>query len=163
MKISGHILAVRAALLLLAVLGLLFCAIWYPFSVSLSGGMWWGHVPTREENIRMWTQLLFYWLSSVPCFVLLGILWRVSGTMRTETLFCEQNVRRLRTSCIILAADEGLFLAGNILFFVWGWNDFAIVYFAFAGGGLAVLAGLSVAARYLKKAAELQEEVAGTV
>ncbi len=148
-KRSLFILA-RIAIIVIAVCGLCICGFVYPFLVSLNG-------LSKGTEITMWSQLIFYWLSSVPCFIVLGYAWRVSASFKTE-LFTRENSACFKNSAILLLADSIFFFIGNLVFALMGYNPFAILFFFLVVTALSVSLALGAAGYYVAKAAALREE-----
>lgn len=154
---------VRCSIVIVALCGLTVCAFWYPFSISLSVMGVVDAVPTVAQNVQMWTQLVFYWLVSLPCFVILVLAWLMTNLMKKEKFFNEKNIKLANISAIILFADLAAFLIGNVVFLILGWNDYAIIYFMLFAIGLGVALLIKVFEQYMKKAVQMQEETEGLI
>ena len=59
-------LLLKCAIIALGLCGVLICAAWYPFSISLSVMGVVPAEPTISQSIEMWPQLSFYWAVSIP-------------------------------------------------------------------------------------------------
>lgn len=148
-KRSLFVLA-RIAITVIVICGLCICGFIYPFLVSLNG-------LSKGSEIVMWSQLIFYWLSSVPCFIILGYAWKVSKSFKTELFTCE-NAKCFRNSAILLLVDSIFFFIGNLVFALMGYNPFAILFFFLIVTALSVSLALGAAGYYVAKAAALREE-----
>ena len=149
---------VRCAMIAIAICGVGVCAFWYPFSITLTtSGL------QESGLVAFWTQLIFYWLTSLPCLVVLCIGWKIAAAIKSDALFKEENAKAVKTAVQILFADIAVFLIGNVVFLVLGWNDFALLYLFFAIIGLVVAIFMAILSHYLYRAAELQEESEGTI
>jgi hypothetical protein len=105
----------------------------------------------------MWSQLIFYWIASVPCFIVLGYAWQVSASFKSE-LFTHENANSFRISAILLLADSIFFFIGNLVFALMDLNPFAIIFFFLVVASLSVSLALGAAGYYVAKAAALREE-----
>ena len=147
----------RIAIIAIGLCGLLICAFWYPFSISLTTMGTSTAAPTTEQNIRIWVQLVFYWAVSVPCFLILVFAWRISSAIKKEELFSNKIVRLINQEISIMLIDLFVFLIGNIVFVLLKWNDFAIIYFMIIVIGLVVISCLWIALYVIKRGIEMQE------
>lgn len=164
MKHSALSLIVKADIIIIGICGILMCAVWYPFSISLTAiGFLRDATPTASETIEFWTQLSFYWLTSLPCFVILVIAWTVSSEIKKDNALSEAVMKKVRTQGMILLADLAVFLVGNIVFMLLGWNDFAVIYYIFTAVGLVFASGLYVLWHYIKVGVGLKEETEGLI
>ena len=128
----------------------------------------WGMTIVRvnpEQAGWYYPWLLFIWATSLPCFAILVLVWIVSGAIKREDVFTYATARYIRISAILLFCDMGFFFAGNVVFSILKMNhpgilllSLIIIIFAISLGLLA-----SVLARYITKAAVLQEESDGTI
>ncbi len=147
----------------IVILGILVCVFWYPFSLSV-----WVHgiLPTehtQEMLVSYYSQLIFHWATSLPCFVILFLSFRIVAAIRKGTLFSMKIAKLLKTFSIILYADLAVFLVGTVLIVHIFSDPFAIVYLCIAALGIAIAIGLSVMADFTERAAILQEEYEGTI
>lgn len=163
MKTSKLSVVVKGSIIAFGLCGLVMCLLWYPFSISLSTMGVVAATPTLEQNVQMWTQLLFYWGVSIPCFIVLAIAWRISTAIKKDEVFSSKVAKQIKKCTIILLVDVIIFFIGNIVFMLLGWNDFAFIYFIIAVIGIVVVSVLSVVSHYVTKAAILQEETEGTI
>lgn len=138
--------------------GAAVCVLWYPFSISLTSVGVTADSVTKAQRTEFWTQLLFYWSVSIPCFLVLIIAWRLPMFRKTGASFSFKDAKRLRIISGILYADCVVFFIGNLVFTLLKWNDFAMIYIIVLAAGLASAAGFTVLSYYVKKAAELREE-----
>ncbi len=116
----------------------------------------------HQKNIP-W--LIFLWAVTLPCFAVLICIWKVSTAIKTETVFALHTARTVKTAVTFILADTVLLLLGNILFLLLDMNHPAVfllsIFIVIAGISLAICA--AVLARYLTKAAALQEEADATI
>jgi len=109
--------------------------------------------------------LIFTWVVSIPCFAVLVLVWLVSIAMKRDEVFTEITARRIQTSALLLFADVGLFLFGNIVLALLRMNDSITILLSLILAIFVIALGLmaSVLSRYIAKAAVLQEESDGTI
>ena len=157
MKNSLIALFVRLIIIFIAACGLAICVFWYPFSISLSVMGLADSVPTFEQNIEMWTQLIFYYLVSLPCFIILFLAWLITCSMKKGAFFSGKNIKIIKLSALILFVDLMVFLIGNVVFLILGWNDFALIYFILFVIGLGLTILIMFFENYLKKSVKMQE------
>jgi len=109
--------------------------------------------------------LIFLWVSAVPCFAILVLVWKVSTSIKREQVFTIQTARMVKIGAVLLFYDMGFFFIGNILLLLLNMSHPGILLLSFFvdvfGLSLAVLA--AVLSRYLTKAAVLQEEADNTI
>lgn len=153
----------RVAIVIVAVFGIMMCTCWYPFSISLSVMGVIEAVPTVAQNVRMWTQVVFYWLASLPCFAVLVLWWLMTYSLKKGTLFNKGNVKLTKLSAGILFVDLVVFLIGNVVFLFLGWNDFAIIYFILSAIGLGIVITIKVFERRLKRIVKQRESAQSPV
>ena len=162
MKNSLIALFVRLIIIFIAACGLAICVFWYPLSISLSvmGLADSVPVPTFEQNIEMWTQLIFYYLVSLPCFIILFLAWLITCSIKKGAFFSKKNVKIIKSSALILFIDLMVFLIGNVVFLILGWNYFALFalfYFRLFVIGLGLTILIMFFEKYLKKSVKMQE------
>ena len=157
MKNSLIALFVRLIIIFIAACGLAICVFWYPFSISLSVMGLADSVPTFEQNIEMWTQLIFYYLVSLPCFIILFLAWLITCSIKKGAFFSKKNVKIIKLSALILFIDLMVFLIGNVVFLILGWNYFALFYFRLFVIGLGLTILIMFFEKYLKKSVKMQE------
>ena len=163
MKKSVMSFVVKCSVIIIALFGVIMCACWYPFSISLTTIGPIDTVPTVAQYVEMYSQLAFYWFVSIPCFIILIFAWKFSNDIKRDDVFNMKTVKRIRHCVVILLADLVVYVIGNLIFMLIGWNDFAILYFIIAIIGLVITCILAVVSHYVSKAAILQEEAEGTI
>ena len=155
---------IKYAIIVFALLGFLMCAQWYPLSISLTTvGLVDPNPLTAERSIQFWSQLLFYWLTSLPCFFILAIWWKIAQAIKNDCFFTHKVCKILNISAVILLVDLLLFLLGNLLLFLLGLNVFWIMYLFIFALGLAIVGVITTISFFTKKATIMQEDLDGTV
>ena len=157
-------LSLKGVILVFAFVGFLMCALWYPFWISLTTrGLMDVEPMTAEQAVRFWSQLIFYWVTSLPCFALLALGWIISNKIKSDNLFSYSTARLIKICAIILFVDLAVFLIGNCVFAFMGWNELMLFYLLVFAVGLSVACLCAVLSHYVFKAAVLQEEADGTI
>lgn len=156
-------LLLKTVIIVIALTGLAACALWYPFSISLTIFGVASQAATQLEKAEMWIQLVFYWAASLPCFVILIYYWKIADYIKKDNTFSSDVAKLLRISTKILSVDLIIFFVGNGVFCVLGINDFVLINFLIALFGAFVVALMWVLSYLVKDAALLKEENEGTV
>ena len=152
---------VKISLIAVFLLGVMICAWWYPFSVSLTAvGLTPGEAPeiSPAQYAEFWTQVGFYWLASLPCFVTVGIGWRISTLIKNGREPSREAAGLMKTCFVIMLSDCLTFIAAQAAFCALGWNDLWFIHFFAAGVGLLATLALKLAADQMLNAAMLKEE-----
>jgi hypothetical protein len=104
-------------------------------------------------------------LAAAPFFVVLCLIWRVSGAIRAETVFTEKTARTIRAAAVWLFADAVYIFAGNAALFLMELNHPGVALCIAVGVLLLIALGVlaAVLSRYISKAAALQEVSEGTI
>lgn len=155
-------LMLKFVIIFIALVGLLICTLWYPFSLSLTAIKFISPV-SQLQKVEFWVQLMFYWLVSIPCFVMLIFYWKIANLIRKDKAFSINVVKKLNTTIKILGIDLVIFFIGNIVFTFLEWNDFALFYFILALLGLCIVCVTCILSHFVKEAALLKEESEGTI
>lgn len=149
---------VRFAAIATALCGLVLCAYVYPFWLTDILGF-----NPGLGGAYLW--LAFLWLSSMPCFMILLYVWKVSGAIKRDEVFTLKTASWIRNAAVLLLSDMGFFIVGSAVLLIFHMSRPAILVLSILGGifgvSLALLA--SVLSRYITKAAVLQEESEGTL
>lgn len=156
-------IVLRISIIIIALCGSVMCAFWYPFSISLTAIGVTNVTPTLEQTIKFWVQLVFYWFVSIPCFFILALLWYMSVIFNKEGFFSKKIIKATKIEIITLLIDLAIFLIGNIVFVILGWNDFAIIYYLITVIGLVVVGLFYVFIYIIKKGIQMKEEIEGTI
>ena len=157
-KEKALVLLMRIGLIALSLIGVAACA-WYVFHVSLgayiaqpaeSGVL--GAYHDLQEALA-WIRLIFYWLVSLGCFVIVGILWSVTVRISHGSVFSEPVAKRISVCGKILIADSLALIFFESATAAAGLEPFAVFYIALGVLGLILSLVLFTAAYYDKKAA----------
>lgn len=160
-KYGMIVICLRISLILICFLGVAICALAYPFQVSLTAiGVPSGErvPPTIEQYIEYWVQLSFYWIASIPCFLILLFGWNISSEIKKGNAFSMKVSKKLNTGAQILFVDSMLYLAAQLVFTMLDWNPFVLILSIVGLIGLILSFVLYLAARYVREAAKIKEE-----
>lgn len=123
------------------------------------------HAKTFKEMYPEFSHWLLPWLillytCAVPCFVAMGISWKIATNIGHDKGFTMENAKLFKVYSILALADTIVFLDGSIVFMFCGINHPGILlislFIAFVGFAIYVCtAGLSY---LVEKAATLQED-----
>jgi len=150
---------VRAAVVAVAICGLVVCGYILP--------RWGMEAALRrtEDSSYYMPWLVFLWAAAVPCFIIVALVWKVSTAIKNDRVFTFETARLVKTGSVLLFCDVGFFFVGNVVLFILNLSHpgvlLASLFIDVFGVSLALLA--AVLARYLTKAAALQEEADGTI
>ena len=154
----------RVSIVFLFLVGLCICLWWYPFSISLGTvGLVSGESSSSEpvdqtQAIAFWSQLIFAWLASIPCFVALVLGFRTTIYAKRDEFFTKKNANIFKVIAAMLFIDSVAFIIGNIVFMFLNWNPFAPAYFVIGTIGIVFALVSYFAYGYLDKAATIKEE-----
>jgi hypothetical protein len=112
-----------------------------------------------------WPWLAFAWLFALPCVAILVLVWKVSGAVIHDAVFTVKTAKWVKAGSILLLCDSAFLFAGNFVLDLLGMNHPSMMLMAVVGVifGVALSLLAAVLARYLTKAAALQEESEGTL
>ncbi|MDR0884558.1 MAG: DUF2975 domain-containing protein [Oscillospiraceae bacterium] len=105
------------------------------------------------------------WLCGAPLFAILFYVWRVAGSVARDEVFTLRTAKWVKMGGLIMLADGAFVLVTNVLLFGLEYSALPILAASLLLTIVAVVLGLfaAVLARYLTKAAALQEDVEGTI
>ena len=108
---------------------------------------------------------ILFWITAVPCYVVLIICWLVSNRIKKDLTFSNENARHFKWISILAGIDTGVFFAGNFILLALNMSHPGIflvsLFVDFVGFAITVAAALL--SRLISKAALLQEEIDLTV
>ena len=160
MRKSIVLLISRSAIIIFALVGIAICAA-YPYMIAITTGLMFR--PEASDHSVFYVQLIFYWLTSLPCFVILGIAWKITALINKDEIFSKKTVRLLKLSAVILFCDILVFLIGNLIFLFLEWNGFAIVHITISMVGVVAALFLLVMMYFAENASLLKEETEGII
>lgn len=154
----------RVSIVFLFFVGICICLWWYPFSISFSTiGLVSGESSNsvlidQAQAIAFWSQLIFAWLTSIPCFVALVFGFRTTIYAKRDEFFTKKNANIFKMIAAMLFIDSVTFIIGNIVFMFLNWNPFALIYYVIGILGIIFALVSYFAYRYLNKATLIKEE-----
>ncbi|MBQ8082483.1 MAG: DUF2975 domain-containing protein [Clostridia bacterium] len=114
---------------------------------------------------RFWPWLIFLWATGVPCYLALGLGWRIAGRIGEDRSFSEGNARDLSRIAWLAAGDAGAFFLGNAILLLADMSHPGVVLMSlivvFVGVAIAVAA--AALSHLVHKAAALQEQADLTI
>lgn len=150
-------LILKIYIIIFALCGLYMCAYIYPENISVSQAI--KLITTPQSHIL----LGFYWLTSIPCFVILIFAWKIANAVKKETVFTAKTARSIKICTIILSIDLAVYIVGNVAFLGLSWHPLAFNYLLIAMLGVAFASVAAVLSYYTFKAAALKEETEGVI
>ena len=164
MKKNMIALFLRISIIIVGLFGIVMCVFMYPFAVSLNTyGLMDVEPATIQQLIRSWVQLSFYWIASIPCFIILIIIWKISIIIKKDDLFSNNIVNLINIVIYTLFIDLTFFLVGNVIFLILRWRIFNALYFMLIILGLVIISFFWIASEIIKKGIEYKEVVEGTI
>jgi hypothetical protein len=150
---------VRFAVIGMFICGFAVCAWALPdFGISLAR-----EYPEFAVAFTPW--LMFIWITALPCVCVLYLGWNVAGAISRDEAFTPKTAKQIKTAATLIFISVGIFFVGNILFLFLNMSHPGIVLASFFVdvAGIAVAIITSTLSRYVTKAADLQEDVEGTI
>ncbi|MGM9661543.1 MAG: DUF2975 domain-containing protein [Oscillospiraceae bacterium] len=104
--------------------------------------------------------LLFLWIAAVPCYIDLGLAWRIVRNIEADRSFSLENARLLQYIAVVAAADAAFFFIMNIIYLLLSMSHPGITLVSFVVTFIIVSVAVAAAAlsHLVRKAAELQEQ-----
>lgn len=104
--------------------------------------------------------LVLFWITAIPCYAALVLLWKVIKSIDTDELFRKVNAYRFRMVARLAFADVIVFMAANVLFLLLNFNHPSILIASAFVCVVGVAFGICMKAMagFFDKAADLQEE-----
>ena len=107
-----------------------------------------------------WPWMIFLWCTSIPCFLVLALGWKIAVNIGADRSFSSENAQLLRRIAWLAAGDTVFFFAGNVLLFFLNMNHpgivFASLLVCFAGAVIAI--AFAALSNLVGRAAALQEQ-----
>lgn len=118
-----------------------------------------------EFSGNYWPWLVFLWMSGIPCYGVLLLVWKISASIQNDREFSDANSRRFHKIALLAAGDAVFFFAGNLILLFLNKNHpsilLASVMVCCFGAAVAVVSeGLAV---LVQKAEDLQEQSDWTI
>ena len=107
-----------------------------------------------------WPWMVFLWCTSIPCFLVLALGWKIAANIGADRSFSAENARLLQRIAWLAAGDTAFFFTGNVVFLFLNMNHpwilLASLLICFAG--VAVTVAAVCLSHLVQKAADLQEQ-----
>ena len=147
-------LSLKLTIIFTGLLGLVF----YFWAIPFIGQCIEEQVPEYSHAYTPW--LTLFWITAIPCYITLVILWQVIRSIDRDELFRPDNAKRFRNISRLVYTDIIIFMAGNILFLYMNINHASIALASAFICLMGVAFGISMKALsgFFEKAASLQEE-----
>lgn len=122
-----------------------------------------GHIITQnfpEFSYCYYPWLIFLWCTGIPCFIVLGYMWKISASIFADQAFTSRNAIRLKRIAQLAAFNVIFFFAGNIIFLFLNMSHPSILICSlgidFVGIAISVIA--QALSKLATKAAALQDQ-----
>lgn len=142
----------KIILIVVGAMGAVFCLFGYPFGISL--------VTVGNE---FFARVLFCWIVSSPCFLILRELWLISDRIRQGRAFSQETAAGLKNCFKLMFCDLIFYSIGIGVFFALSRDDFWWAYVTVGILGAVVAAILKILEYFVAQGAELKEENEFTV
>lgn len=150
----------RTALFLrLFCVGLALCGLgFYAFALPDIGGSLAAMYPEYAYCLMPW--LIFLWSTALPCYAVLAAVWKLSLNLGKHQIFTFGNARIINVISALAFGDTVFFLIGCLVFFFLGMSHPGIIIGSLFVGFFALCFSFCCRelSRYMKRAAELQEQ-----
>lgn len=105
-----------------------------------------------------WKILLY--VCSIPCFLAMGICWRIAQNIQNDCSFCRENANLFKIFSYLALGDSGVWMLGSIIYFALGMNHpgLLIAEMLIAFAGFAVFVCTAALSYLVARAADLQED-----
>lgn len=109
--------------------------------------------------------LVFLWITAIPCYGVLICGWRVARNIGKGNAFSYENAKAFRGISRMAAADAMFFFAGNVIFWLLGFNHpgFFLASMVLVFFGIAITLCAKAMSHLVGNAADIQEENNGTI
>ena len=159
----------RCSILVVATSVLFLCVLLPVFFIGISEPLM-NDTSINMAYILTNSLIVLYWTVTAICLIVLGVIWRITRSIKTGTLFTSKIVKQVKLCTILLLSDLGIFFIGNAVVAILGATFSALNYQALVVvmsiviiPGLVVSVFMAIIAFYLGKAAVLKEEIEATI
>lgn len=146
--------ALKGAVGVFVLVGLFCCLFYFPYQtglISFAEGL------MQMDGIHI-AELVIYWLSSIPCFIVLAYAYLVSGRLEDGRFFSKKTAYMIRHASIWLGVTSILFCLSNVVFACLLPVSYEVFY-AFLGlVGLTIAALLFISSKMIDEGAKTKEE-----
>lgn len=157
------IFIIRLGLAFIFLIGVFICLFWYILTASINSGIGIGLdevTITPQMELDFYSELLFYWAVSVPCFVDVVLGFWCTVLAKREGIFSSRLAKTFFKMALILFIASIVFLIGTVYFWIlrFDWNQLTMTYCVVGVLGIAISGVLYVVYRYILRASKLKEE-----
>ena len=68
-----------------------------------------------EASSWYWPWLSFSWITAIPCFIVLVLMWQFSSTIKDNEVFSKLNAKRILNISKLSILDTIIVIIGNII------------------------------------------------
>ena len=140
------------------IIGAALCgALLFGFAVPDFGKSLMADYPEFANRYLPW--LLFLEISSLPCWAVLILGWKVVGNIGRGEAFCRENARLLGWVSRLAAADSGYFFLGNMILLLTGMSHpgIALASLGVVLAGIGATVAAAVLSHLVGKACDMRE------
>lgn len=107
-----------------------------------------------------WPCLVFIWITAIPVFIFLCLVWQIASEIGEDNSFCNANARRLRGCSILAIIDTILYMCGGIALYILHvlHPGIFVLILGLAAIGLAITVCCAALSHLTHKAADMQSE-----
>ncbi|MCR5672109.1 MAG: DUF2975 domain-containing protein [Lachnospiraceae bacterium] len=147
-------LSLKITIITIGLLGAIFF-----FGALPSVGKWIAEL-APEFSWAYYPWLILFWITAIPCYMALALLWRIVKSIDRDELFRTVNGTRLRTVARLAYTDTIIFMVANIAYGFLNINHPSIFLTSAFVCIIGVAFGICMKAlaAFFDKAATLQEE-----
>jgi hypothetical protein len=118
------------------------------------------HETYPEFSSWHWPWMIFLWCTSIPCFLVLALGWKIAANIGADRSFSAENARLLQRIAWLAAGDTVFFFTGNVVLLFLSMNHpgILLVSLLICFAGVAVTVAAICLSHLVQKAADLQEQ-----
>ena len=143
--------------LILCGVGLCGAAVYFGFFPSMGSSLA-AYYP--EFSDRYWPWLIFLWGSGIPCYLVLGLGFRIARNIGEDRSFSRANAEYLKWIAYLAAGDGVYFFLGNVILWLTDMSHpgMALASLLVVFAGVSVTVAAAVLSHLVQKAADLEEQ-----
>ena len=118
------------------------------------------HASYPEFAAWHWPWMIFLWLTAIPCYAALAMVWKIADNIGRDRSFSAENARLLQRVAWLAAGDTAYFFLGNVVLLFLNMNHPGILLISLliCFAGVAVTVAAVCLSHLVYKAADLQEQ-----
>ena len=147
----------RSLKAILAGVGVCGLIVYFAILPSIGDSM---HASYPEFAAWHWPWMIFLWLTAVPCYAALAMVWKIADHIGRDQSFSAENARLLQRVAWLAAGDTAYFFLGNVVLLFLNMNHPGILLISLliCFAGVAVTVAAVCLSHLVYKAADLQEQ-----